>query len=98
MKQAEKSESGLSLCTTIVVLVISKEIHTMKDLTPAFLTPAFPSFSQLFLTPAFFSLICRERKLPRRYKDTKKRKKAFPLCLRDSVAKAFMTEGDEPSS
>ena len=44
VKQAEKSESGLSLCTTIVVLVISKEIHTMKDLTPAFLTPAFPSF------------------------------------------------------
>ena len=25
-------------------------------------------------------------------------KKAFPLCLCDSVAKALMTEGDKPSS
>ena len=41
------------------------------------------------------SCLCRERKLPRRHREEKK---AFPLCLRDSVAKAFMTEGDEPSS
>ena len=29
---------------------------------------------------------------------TRRREKAFPLCLRDSVAKTFMTEGDKPSS
>ena len=31
-----KSGAGLSLCTTIDVLVISKDIRTMRDLTPAF--------------------------------------------------------------
>ena len=41
------------------------------------------------------AFLCRERKLPRRHREEKK---AFPLCLRDSVAKAFMTEGDKPSS
>ena len=30
--------------------------------------------------------------------ETRRRAKAFPLCLRGSVAKAFMTEGDKPSS
>ena len=29
--------------------------------------------------------------------ESRRREKAFPLCLRDSVAKAFMTGGEKPS-
>ena len=56
-----------------------------------------PQSTQRALRRAFLFLcaLCRERKLPRRHRDTEKRKRLF-LC--DSVAKAFMTEGDKPSS
>ena len=36
MKLLRKSGPGLSLCTTIDVLVIGKDIRAMKDLAPAF--------------------------------------------------------------
>ena len=44
-----------------------------------------------------------KRREPQRHKEEfffsfAVKEKAFPLCLRDSVAKAFMTEGDKPSS
>ena len=34
--KSAKSGAGLSLCTTIDVLMISKDVRTFKDLTPSF--------------------------------------------------------------